>query len=842
MGQDDKRNQGVDFEEFLEFYLLDSQEQIEKLGTGLLQLEKEGSNIGLINDLFRSAHSLKGASGTMGFTPIVALTHAAEDLLDRLRQGKMDVTLTVIDVLLGVTDRVKAMLSQVEARQEINVEYEDLVKSMRDLMSGKLPLEQGNGSATTGREEAIAKDAGEGLGLTIDTGSATGSATGTFMGKETPGAGNVAGRDSEPNESGEAVDIDEGFVPFDFQLDASEWERLRNTQSMGHGIYQVDVGLAPNTLMKAVRAVMAVQRVENLGSVVKLLPTVEDLEAGNADEFFLLVISDEPPEDIAEEILGVSEIAKVAVHAYPATPEELRAHVEQALAGQEAAAAGAGSAVKSAVEDAAAATMADRSSGKDNSQARVEERAPSQDRTQVGGVASSRGITAAGTPTGGTASAGGNAPAVGVDPAAKTAVKTSDARQGGTTGGTVIGGEGNTQVHTIRVDTARMDNLINLVGEMVITRTRLVQVGLDLKAQYKLDPLVNSLIETNVYLGRLMNDLQESVMRLRMVPIGTVFSRFPRLVRDLARKTKKEIELVVKGEDTELDKTVVEVIGDPLMHLIRNSVDHGIESPEERKAAGKPVVGKITLDAYHEGNHIAILVSDDGVGLPLESIRRKAIERGLVGEREELSDRDIANLIFLPGLSTAEKVTDISGRGVGMDVVKKALNNLGGMIDIETRRGQGTTFIIRLPLTLAIIQALLVEVGEEIYAVPLSSVLETLLVNREDIKTVGGLPMVQLRGNTLPLISLQEKFELPAPEVEAEEVFVVVVGLGDKALGLVVDGLRGQQEIVIKSLGDMLNNLPGIAGATILGDGKVTLILDIGSLIQDILVTRKQSI
>jgi two-component system chemotaxis sensor kinase CheA len=275
------------------------------------------------------------------------------------------------------------------------------------------------------------------------------------------------------------------------------------------------------------------------------------------------------------------------------------------------------------------------------------------------------------------------------------------------------------------------------------------------------------------------------------------------------------------------------------MHLIRNSVDHGIELPQKRREAGKPELGRITLDAYHEGNHIAILISDDGAGLPLDKIRQKAIEKGLIEKREELSEQDTANLIFLPGFSTAEQVTDISGRGVGMDVVKKSLNNLGGLIDIDTRKGQGTTFIIRLPLTLAIIQALLVEVGDEIYAVPLSSVLETLLVNREDIKSVGSLPMVQLRGDTLPLISLHERFELHASEIPAEEVFVVVVGLGNNSLGLVVDGLRGQQEIVIKSLGDILTNLPGIAGATILGDGKVTLILDIGSLIQDVLVKRK---
>lgn len=733
MSQDEKQNLGVDLGEFLEFYLLDSQEQIEKLGSGLLQLEKEGNNVALINDLFRSAHSLKGASGTMGFTSIVALTHAAEDLLDRLRQGKMEVSLGMIDLLLGVTDRVKAMLSQVEHHEEISVDFQDLVDEMKALMNGEV-ISSGQRNSVGTREKM-----------------------------------------SEQR--------DQAFVPLDFLLNPGDQTKILNAQIMGHGVYQVDVKFASNTLMKAVRAVMAIQRLENLGSVVKLLPSLEDLENGSHEGFAVLALIDDSPEEIRTEILGVSEIAEVSVHAYPAI------EVDEAQSGQQREPVQPSEQIKQAETEVAASASA----------VAMEETKVPQAIKPIEGKTQPNPTTTA-SPT---------------------------------------AGEGNTQVHTIRVDTVRMDNLINLVGEMVITRTRLVQIGLDLKDQHRMDSLVNNLNETNVYLGRLMNDLQESVMRLRMVPIGTVFSRFPRLVRDLARKTGKEIDLALKGEDTELDKTVVEVIGDPLMHLIRNSVDHGIETPEDRRAAGKPEGGTITLDAYHEGNHIAILVSDDGKGLPLHKIRQKAIERGLISDREELSERDIANLIFLPGFSTADKVTDISGRGVGMDVVKRALNNLGGMIDINTRQGQGTTFTIRLPLTLAIIQALLVEVGTEIYAVPLSSVLETLLVDRKEIKTVGGLPMVQLRGNTLPLISLQEKFDLPAPETPSEEVFVVVVGLGDKALGLIVDGLRGQQEIVIKSLGDFLNNLPGIAGATILGDGKVTLILDIGSLIQDILVMRK---
>jgi len=697
MGQNDNPNKSIDVEEFLEFFLLDSQEQVDRLGSGLLQLEKEGENITLINDLFRSAHSLKGASGTMGFTPIVELTHNAEDLLDKLRLGKIGVTNEIIDVLLEVTDRVKLMLAQVEQRQPIEEDYGDLVSLMKTLAETGALAEQ---------ERSLLK----GTGMKCP---------------KTPG---------------------------EFSLTSAERVTLDEALYSGKDLYQIDVSLTPDTMMKAVRAIMVVQRLEPLGCVLKVIPSIEELEAGKADKFSLLFITGERPQEIVADIKEISEILDVEVFQY-SLPDcaVLKDSIE--------------SAEKNAVPEAMTAVPCVQA---------VSDQAES----------------------------------------------------------------GNSQVHTIRVDTARLDNLINLVGEMVITRTRLVKIGNDLYSQDQSNMLVSSLNETNIYLGRLMGDLQESVMKLRMVPIGTVFSRYPRLVRDFCRKTGKKIDLVIKGEETELDKTVIEMIGDPLTHIIRNCVDHGIETPDERIAAGKPENGIISLDAYHEGNHIAITVSDNGAGLDLAKIRRKALQEGLIGEKEEVSDKDIANLIFLPGFSTADQITDISGRGVGMDVVKKSLNNLGGLIDIKTKEGEGTSFIIRLPLTLAIIQALLVIVGEEIYAVPLSSVIETLLVKNDEIKTVGGLKMVQLRGNTLPLIFLKEKFSLPEGDNIQEEVFVVVVGLGDKAIGLVVDELQGQQEIVIKSLGDYLNGLPGIAGATILGDGKVTLILDIGSLIQDVLISR----
>lgn len=726
---DQDSNKKIDFEDFLDFFLLDSQEQIEKLGAGLLQLEKDGENIALINELFRSAHSLKGASGTMGFTPIVELTHNAEDLLDKLRLGHIQVNDEIIDVLLAVTDKVKLMLTQIKQNLPITEDYGDLASIMK----------------TLAQKGALAEQK-------ISTYKRT-SADKTQMKKE-----------------------------LDFELLPTELEIVDDAIIAGKEIYQIDVTLTPNTLMKAVRAIMVIQRLELLGSVIKILPSIEELENNDAEKFSFLFATSESTDEIQADIREVSEILDTQVFHY-------------------------------SVSDAVSAFAI-------NSRPKFEQKPEVLSETrEVADKLPEYTKKPNRTVSTDTKSTQGNA-----QPESEQSVES-----------------GSNQVHTIRVDTVRMDNLINLVGEMVITRTRLVKIGDDLQTQDQSNTLVGSLNETNVYLGRLMSDLQESVMKLRMVPISTVFSRYPRLVRDFCRKTGKKIDLIIKGEETELDKTVIEMIGDPLTHIIRNSVDHGIETPAERLAAGKTEIGTITLDAYHEGNHIAIIVSDDGAGLNLKKIFDKALKEGLVGEKENLTDKDIANLIFLPGFSTADQVTDISGRGVGMDVVKKSLNSLGGLIDIKTKQAEGTSFIIRLPLTLAIIQALLVEVAEEIYAVPLSSVIETLIIKNSDIKTVGGLQMVQLRGNTLPIISLKEKFGLLESDDIKEETFVVVVGLGDKAIGLVVDELQGQQEIVIKTLGEYLNGLPGIAGATILGDGKVTLILDIGSLIQDVLISDRLS-
>lgn len=390
---------------------------------------------------------------------------------------------------------------------------------------------------------------------------------------------------------------------------------------------------------------------------------------------------------------------------------------------------------------------------------------------------------------------------------------------------TIISADKRQMTHqTVRVDIGRLDKLMNLVGELVINKTRLEQI-------YLLNDL-RGLNETIEQINRITTDLQMVVQNVRMVSIEQVFNRFPRMVRDLSQEMGKEVELILEGKDTELDRTVIDEIGDPLVHLIRNSIDHGLESPEERMSLHKNAKGMLKLSAWHEGNRVTICVEDDGRGLNIEAIKKKSIEKKLVTAKqlEMMDEQAIINLIFEPGFSTAQVVTDVSGRGVGLDVVKSKIQALSGHVFVESKMGQGCRFIIKLPLTLAIIQALLVKVQEEIFAIPLANIDETTSLEKEKIKNVNGQKAIVLRNKVLPLLYVQKILEVPGNE-EVEESNVVVVQKGDQKIGLVVEELIGQQEIVISSLGKLLSGLPGIAGASILGDGKVSLILDIGTLI-----------
>ncbi|MHB8462619.1 MAG: chemotaxis protein CheA [Vulcanimicrobiaceae bacterium] len=395
---------------------------------------------------------------------------------------------------------------------------------------------------------------------------------------------------------------------------------------------------------------------------------------------------------------------------------------------------------------------------------------------------------------------------------------------------------------TIRVDIERLDTLLNLVGELVINRTRISDIATTLErlvSDKALDassglvgPLAKDLADSSALLARTTNEIQESIMKVRMVPIGQVFDRFPRLVRDVAKARGKEVQLNISGAETDLDKTIVDEVGEPLMHLLRNCVDHGIESPDVREQRGKPRAGTISLNAYHEGNQIIIEVSDDGGGIDLERVRARGIKQGLIGSDDRLSDRELIELIFTPGFSTAEVISDVSGRGVGMDVVKKNITRLKGVFDVDSISGSGTKFTIKLPLTLAIIQALLVRVVEELYAIPLDSVIESQRVEMNDVRTVHGNEVITLRGQVVPLVRIAEFFELGGAR-DPEKVMIVIVGLGGRQVGLVVDSFQGEQEIVIKPLSDVVGRIAGISGATILGNGSISLIIDVHSLVSE---------
>lgn len=418
------------------------------------------------------------------------------------------------------------------------------------------------------------------------------------------------------------------------------------------------------------------------------------------------------------------------------------------------------------------------------------------------------------------------APAAAPKPAAPAAPATN-------ADGTPAAG-GSTIEQTIRVDVNRLDHLMNLIGELVLGKNRLIKIYSDVEERYEGEQFLDELNQVVSSVSTVTTDLQIAVMKTRMLPIGRVFNRFPRMIRDLSRELNKKVELVMSGEETELDKSIVEEIGDPLVHIIRNSADHGVEMPDVRVAAGKPETGIVELKAYHEGNSIVIEITDDGKGLDPLVLKSKAVEKGVISEKEAdgMSDKEAFSLIFKPGFSTAAKITNVSGRGVGMDVVKTNIEKLNGIIEVDSQTGKGTTIKLKIPLTLAIIQALLVGVQEEFFAIPLSSVLETVRITQDDIFLVEGKSVLRLRNEVLSLVNLSDIFGIENTMEENDNLYVVIIGLADAKIGVVIDRLVGQEEIVIKSLGYYLKGIDGIAGATIRGDGRVTLIADVAALMQ----------
>jgi two-component system chemotaxis sensor kinase CheA len=703
----------MDMNQYLGAFLDEAGDNLEHLNELLLSAEQNQSDMDIINEIFRVAHTFKGMSATMGFNSMAALTHSMEDLLGLVRSGSLVLSSDDVDILFKCLDTLTAMVDTIRSgRSDQDIESEPLINVLharRDHPQGSVA------DAVPGAQEFIEE-------------------------KIPPGAG--------------AAD---GFASGEAKLSDQELDWIASAENAGMHVYDIKVTLDESCMLRAARAYMVVTLVGDLGDIIKTEPSVEDLEREAFErDFTIYVASRDPMENMIAQISRIGEVAGV--------------------------------------------------NGRELDLKRIE-----ADKTAPDGKAASGSVAseAAVQPEPEQAAAH---PAEEPHKAADAGAHAKQAAKAGN--------------RTVRVDIGRLDKLMNLVGELVIGRARIERLVQESRLKAFEDPLSQ--------LGRISGDIQELVTKLRMVPVSMVFDRLPRLVRDLSRQMGKDIQLQVEGAETELDRTVIDEIGDPMVHLLRNSLDHGIEEPDIREAHGKPRLGTITVAAYQEGNGVIIEVRDDGAGIDPEKVKKKAIERGIITQEQAaaMTDAEAAQIVMLPGFSTADKVTDLSGRGVGTDAVKNKVESLGGQFMIYSKFGDGTRVVIRLPLTLAIVLALLIKVGEETYAISLENVEETLLVQKKDIKYVHGTPVTTVRGEILPLSDLSAIIGTPGERPDNEENAVVVVRVGrDRSrVGFMVDSFVGQQEIVIKPLGKLLLKVKGIAGATILGDGNVALILDAASL------------
>lgn len=686
----------MDVSQYLEIFVEETKEHLQSLNDNILVLENEPENKDTINEIFRSAHSLKGMAGTMGYKRMQTLTHDMENVFSEIRNDKLKVTSDLVDILFQCLDALEAYLDNIiNTQDEGTDDNAAIIKLLNDYLNG------GSGVA----EQAA------------------------------PQAAQAA------PQTAEGVVTDFSKVNFaDFEQHAIMEAGTKNLN-----VYGVHVKIDPSCILKAARAFLVFKSVEELGEIIKSIPSAQDIEDEKFDlDFDIFVITGESLDKVLATVRNVSEIKDAE-----------------------------GSIIK--LDE------------------KKEEKPEETEKTEKTESAKPATVPKAGKPA-------NSQPAKG-----KPVVNRS-----------------------VRVDIDKLDVLMNLVSELIIAKNGLVSAAATSNTEE--NQSVNEQIE---YLERVTTNLHESVMNVRMVPIETVVNRFPRMIRDLSKKLDKKMELYMTGEETELDRTVIDEIGDPLMHLLRNSADHGLESAEVRRERGKDEIGTIFLNAFQDGNNVVIEVGDDGNGIDIEKVKSKAIERGTITpeQAEVMSDKEVIDLLFLPSFSTSEKITDVSGRGVGLDVVKSKIESLGGVVECKSVLGEGSTFTIRLPLTLAIIQALMVKLGNEQYAIALGSIQTIEDIPLSDIKYVQGKEVINLRGNIIPIIRLGELLDVPDRTEPDESLIVVVIKKGDKQAGLVVDSLVGQMEIVIKSLGKYININKMISGATILGDGEVALIIDANAII-----------
>jgi two-component system chemotaxis sensor kinase CheA len=669
----------MDLNDFLGMFIEESKEHLQSINGELLNLEIEPENTAIVNEIFRSAHSLKGMAGTMGFEDLTSLTHEMENVLDLLRNSQLIINSEIMDIIFKCVDFIEKMVDSIEQGGDGKENVTEIVSQLAKI------------HAPTGSHH-------------VDPITASGE-----------------------------VDVIADLVIDEYQNSVINEARLT-----GNKVYQITVTLDEKCVMKSVRAYMIFQVAEELGEVIQTHPTVVEIEEEKfVDSFTLLLVSTFDMQELQTKLAYVSEVKTVTV-----TERMKQEEISS----------------KSTITDIP----------------KIDQTSTPQDKEDSG---------------------------------------ESKKKQ---------------RSKSIRVDIEKMDHLMNLFSELIIDRGRLEQISR--KSE------VSELTETVEHMTRISTDLQDLILKMRMVPIEQVFNRFPRMVRDLAKDLNKKVQLVVEGAETELDRTVIDEIGDPLVHLLRNALDHGLETVEERKANKKSEEGKIILKAYHGGNHVFIEVVDDGKGIDREKVLNKAIERGVVTleEAQVYTNQQVYALILASGFSTADNISDISGRGVGLDVVKTKIESLGGVISIDSTPGQGSVFHIQLPLTLSIINSMLVKVEEETYAIPFSSIVEITTVSQDQVSTLHGQKVIQFRGQVIPLVYLTEVFHVPSLETEyvKQQLYIVIVRKGNKTVGVVVDSVLGQQEVVLKSLGSFLTNVFAISGATILGNGEVALIIDTNQFIK----------
>lgn len=759
----------IDLSQYMGMYVDGSRENLDLMDKFLLALEQDPSNLEAVGEIFRAAHTLKGMSATMGFEKVAHLTHEMENILDQLRTHQSEVTPTIIDVLFETFDVLRILVNDSIEATDSNVDINAIIVKLSEAPKSK-------SAATRVEAKTIAP-------VEVKTAA-----------PEEPSAGAAA--------SQLALEL------ADISMNEFENQLLMEAHQRGSHIMLMVVTLVQDCLLKAPRAFMVARGLEELNcEIIKSVPDTKDIEEEKFDlSFKMVVLGDSDPEKVKYAIESISEIDSVKITALK--PEDFQLNGSASTAPTPAPAPAPAPARPAAQPAAAPARPAPAAAAPARPTPAPAAAAPAR-------PAPAQPVAQAAPPP----PAPPRPPAPPAKPAeqAKNTAAAADKRSN----------------QTVRVDMRRLDELMNLVGELVINRTRLADIG----AAHKL----KDLNETLTRVSQISSSLQNVVMQVRMVPIEQVFDRFPRMVRDLSKKLNKKINLLVEGKETEMDRTVIDEIGDPMVHLIRNAIDHGIEMPEDRVARGKSEVGTITLVARHEGNNVLIEVKDDGKGIDPTIISRLAIERGLFTPEQmaKMPPEEIIKIIFLPGFSTAKEVSDLSGRGVGMDAVKAKLEDLNGVLELESKVNEGSRVTIKLPLTLAILPALMVKVGQEMFAVPLGSVLETMDITRNDINIVQHQEVTLLRGDVLPIIRLRNVLGVPTTEDEQkaidakeEEISIVICASGEKRAGFMVDELLGQQEIVIKSLGNLLGGLPGIMGATMRGDGSIALILDIPSFFQ----------